>query len=834
MTNENRNGRPVASVRGGVALAIGIASLTTVHAQQTPDPSSSSSIRLEEVTVTATRKEESLSKVPISVSVLTQEAMQDKGIKDIRDVVRFTPGVTVDLTGTNNIAIRGISSTGGAGTTGIYIDDVPMQVRNFGGTADSLVKIFDLDRIEVLRGPQGTLFGAGSEGGTVRYITTQPSLTESSLSARAESSFTQGGSLNYEVGVGGGAPLIDGKLGVRGSVWYRRDGGWIDRLDPLSLQKVAGDENRDETVAAHLSAVWRPTDTLKIAPSIFYQDRDRNAPTSFWPILSDPDSDRYVNADPTSRTQPDRFYLPSLNIEQDFGPVRLISTTSYLDRKSISGGDSTLFALSLFQSYVVQFGANTSVVPLIDGNGYHIPPDLVNDYQATTTGRNTQRNFTQELRLQSTDPDARLTWTAGVFFTDNRQVSDSAIFEPGVDPLFMTLFGGPFWAVFSQFPDQVIPSNPDGTTILPDGNSYTDRLETRDKQIAGFGEANVKLTNELKLTLGVRAGKSEVHLDEVSGGAQPNGGFTNASKQSEKPVTPKVGLAYQMNRDNLFYTTFAKGFRPGGGNPDVPFISCQPDFDAFGIPGAPRSYNADTVKSFEVGSKNNFSDRVRLAASAFYIEWEDIQQLVTPPSCGIAWTQNMGKAVSKGFDLQADVAVTEALKLELAVGYTDARYTESAFVGAAIEGVLPVVSDGNAVTDANGLPIVPWTVALGADYRFNAFSFPSFVRLDYQYSGSEKYNPAALDQGTLQYGFGAATYYQALRSWRFATLRAGMTRDNWSTSLFVDNLLNTNTTLTSRHSTPTFAGDGSLVASPLFQDFTFRPRTFGISATYRF
>ena len=137
---------------------------------------------LQEIVVTATRHEESLSKVPISVTALTQEAMDIRGIKDFQDVARFTPGVNIDNSGTNNISIRGIASTGGAGTTGIYIDDTPIQMRALAFNPDeALPKSFDIDRVEVLRGPQGTLFGAGSEGGTVRYITTQPSLDQDQL-----------------------------------------------------------------------------------------------------------------------------------------------------------------------------------------------------------------------------------------------------------------------------------------------------------------------------------------------------------------------------------------------------------------------------------------------------------------------------------------------------------------------------------------------------------------------------------------------------------------------------------------------------------------------------
>src|SRR3981189_30753 len=157
---------------------------------------------LQEVVVTATRHEESLSKVPISVTALTQESSDRLGIKDFQDVARFTPGVTIDNSGTNAISIRGISSSGGAGTTGIYLDDTPIQMRALGfNPDDTLPKTFDLDRVEVLRGPQGTLFGAGSEGGTVRYVMTQPSVTKESTYARSEVSITRGGEPSYEAGI---------------------------------------------------------------------------------------------------------------------------------------------------------------------------------------------------------------------------------------------------------------------------------------------------------------------------------------------------------------------------------------------------------------------------------------------------------------------------------------------------------------------------------------------------------------------------------------------------------------------------------------------------------
>src|SRR6202051_2051310 len=229
---------------------------------------------LAEITVTATRHEESLSKVPISISAFTQESLDQKGIKDFTDIARFTPGVTIDSAGTDAISIRGIASSSGAGTTGIYIDDTPIQIRALGfGPDDTLPKTFDLDRVEVLRGPQGTLFGAGSEGGTVRYILAQPSLYNSSTYVRSEGADTKRGAPSYELGIAHGAPIIDGTLGYRASVWYREDGGWIDRADPYTNQTLQRNANHAQNWVARLAGIWQPIDALSVTSSFIYQER---------------------------------------------------------------------------------------------------------------------------------------------------------------------------------------------------------------------------------------------------------------------------------------------------------------------------------------------------------------------------------------------------------------------------------------------------------------------------------------------------------------------------------------------------------------------------------
>jgi iron complex outermembrane recepter protein len=788
---------------------------------------------LEEIVVTATRREESISRVPISITAINQEMLDQKGIKDFADVARYTPGVAFDTSQTNQISIRGISSSGGSGTTGIYIDDVPIQVRSLGfNSDDALVKLFDLDRVEVLRGPQGTLFGAGSEGGTVRYITTQPSLTKSSINAKVETSYTEGGSPSYETGVAGGMPVIDGVFGVRFSAWFRHDGGWIDRVDPTTLDVVDKNANYAGTSALRLAGLWKPNDAISVTPSIIYQNQQRNDVTIYWPEYSNPSENRYVSANPTGRPEPDVFYLPSLNIQADIGPVKLISTTSYFHRDEISGYDGTLYNLGYYQTL------GTVDFPLLDGSGVHLPPGLT-DYRAPASVTNQQRNFTQEFRLQSTDPTARVSWTAGVFYSLDRQFSLEEIHDPMADAFFNQELGEP---IAAAFPGAAF--NPDGSSYLPMGDSYFNRLLSHDRQVAGFGELNFSLTDTLKLTAGARVSKTSYNIESLSDGPQNSGPRPGTQSNSETPVTPKAGIEWQVDPNNLYYFTYAKGFRSGGGNPSIPYdptyqnpnIGCTQDFLNYGIKQAPATYKSDSVQSFEVGAKNNIDNRIRLASSVYYIKWNNIQGNVVPPICQIQWTDNLGDAVSKGFDLQADFQLTAGLSVESSFGYTDARYTKSAYpTGAAITPDLkPIVEAGDAVAGPNGIgtgySIPPYSATVGVQYKFQTFSYESFVRGDYEYLAGDKWLHASQDPRTSSYDpTGLPTPRQA-----FASLRAGTNFGDWGVNLFVDNLTDSHTILNYNHQTNSYDPDtGALLASPAYRFITYRPRTFGISVTFR-
>ena len=812
-------------LRAGAVLAAVVSLNGAAALAADPPPAEEATGPLQEITVTATRHEESLSKVPLSITALTQEAMDIRGIKDFQEVARFTPGVNIDNSGTNNIAIRGIASSGGSGTTGIYIDDTPIQIRALAfNPDDALPTAFDMDRIEVLRGPQGTLFGAGSEGGTVRYITTQPSLTTNSFNSREEVSFTQGGAPSYEGGIAAGGPLIDGTLGARLTVWYRRDGGYIDRIDPTTLALQDKNTNFDETVLYRLAAVWAPNDQWSVTPSIYYQDRYRNDVEAYWPLYSNPSNNQFVSADPTQRSDPDRFYLAAVKVEGNLGFAKLISNTSYYHRKEETGYDGTLYNLGFYQSgvFLNDDGSSASTpYPLLDGTGLHLPDGLTN-YRSPASINNGQENITQEIRLQSNDPSSALFWTGGLFFSTNRQTYLEQIHDPLLDQLSLAATGQPasFWFV-----------DPDGNPVGYDprfpNDSYFLQTRAKDQQVAVFGEATYSFTDQYKLTLGARYSKLKYSFDTLTGGPQlflPT--QSGSGDKNENAFTPKVSFSYQHDPRNLYYFTYAKGFRPGGANNPVPYAACSDDFASFGIPGAPATYSSDTVNSFEVGAKNNFDNRIKISSSIYYIRWNNIQQTVVPPICQISFIANLGQAVAKGADIQAEFALTDNFTAELAAGYTNARYTRDSVLGA---GTQPVVSAGDAIagqsgSGQNGQPSAPYTLTLGLQYRFQLFNHESFVRIDDEFEARSKWPTATQDPNTLQ--FDSANY--TLSSTNFASARAGMTFGGWQASLFVDNLTDTHTVTGYEWSID--PGDGN---SRLERQFTFRPRTIGITVTYR-
>jgi outer membrane receptor protein involved in Fe transport len=788
---------------------------------------------LQEVVVTATRHEESLSKVPISVTALTQESMDQLGIKDFQDVARFTPGVTIDNSGTNAISIRGISSSGGAGTTGIYIDDTPIQMRSVGfNPDDTLPKTFDLQRIEVLRGPQGTLFGAGAEGGAVRYILTQPSVTTADTYVRSELSYTQYGQPSAEFGIARGQPIVDGTFGVRASIWYRYDGGWIDRVDPTTAAVVNHNINYSNSIMARLAAVWQPASSLTITPSVLYQRQDKHDESTYWPAYSNPGEGQFNTATPERIGGPDDYYLPALKIQWDLGKSQIISNTAYFHRKQLTAYQGTVYDLSYWQTIPASLGlAPGPWFPLLDATGIHLPAAL----QGTQTPNimtNTQQSYTQELRWQSSNPTSKWTWTAGIFWQLAKEGSVEELRSTNVDNVFSYLFGfSPtdfYGGTFYSCPtNAAYPS-------IPACDIYYNNNTTFDRQIAAFGELSYAFTDWMRLTVGERIARTSFSLNHYADGYENYGPGPAQASQKETPNTPKATLSFQVNPQDLFYASYAKGFRVGGGNAPLPDY-CIQDLAAAGYPnGAPLTYKSDSTQNYEIGSKNSFGSWLKIATSVYYIKWNNIQQsLYVAGNCGLQFTDNLGTAVAKGFDLQAQMQFGP-VHLDLATGYTSARFTKDAPNGCQTQ-VLPVAevpclaSNGDAISGQEGINYAPgasppWTVALGAEYAFKLGQRDAFVRADWEYQSRNNWLAAVQDphnDGTYFLG-----YSYTLPSTSFTSVRAGVSFGEWQLAAFCDNLFDSYTV--NNYS----LGQTDGTYTPQQNAWTFRPRTVGLTFTW--
>ena len=796
---------------------------------------------LQEVLVTATRREESLSKIPVSVTALTQSDMDDKGIKDFLDVARFTPGVSIDNSATNAISIRGISSSGGAGTTGIYIDDTPIQMRSVGfNPDDTLPKTFDLERVEILRGPQGTLFGAGSEGGAVRYILTQPSVSSSSSYMRSELSYTQYGEPNEEFGIAHGAPLVDGTLGFRASAWYREDGGWINRVDPTSDTVIDRNINRSGTFVGRLAAVWQPASSVTVTPSILYQHQKKDADSTYWPAYSNPSAGQFNTATPERIPNDDEYYLAALKGQLDLNSSQLIATASYFHRKQSTAYQGTVYDLSYYQTVGNYFGVGCEAAsipgtcpwfPLIDGSGIHLPAGFAG-YNTPNVMTNTQQSYTGEVRWQSANDSSKLRWTIGAFWQLAKEGSIEELKDTQIIPFMQYLYGidptdpayfGPYYSC---------PSNANYTAI-PACDIYYNANTTFDRQIAGYGELSYAFTDWFRLTLGERVAHTEFTMTHYSDGLENFGPSPATAAESETPNTPKVTFAFQVDPNDLYYATYAKGFRVGGGNAPLPDY-CDADLAAAGYPvppGAPPTYKSDSTQSYEIGSKNLFGQVLRIATSVYYIKWNNIQQSVyVAGACGLQFTDNLGTAVAWGGDLQAELALGP-VNIDLATGYTSARYTHDSPPGCQTAPLFVPCksSDGDAISGQAAIDYAPglnspFTVALGIEYGFTLGQHSAFVRADWEYESRNPW-PSTLQNSNDTAQYNPFTY--TLQPTSFTSLRAGVNVGDWQIAAFIDNLFDS-------HTVTNYAlGQPGGAATVQENDYTYRPRTFGITATWK-
>ena len=883
-----------------------------------------SDVTLDEVVVTANRLgETAISRVPMSIVAQTQKSLDELGIKTSQDLQRIVPSLRVGFNGGNGppISIRGIQGNN-ASTTGVYLDESPLQARTLGGLVTGggtfLPLLFDLERIEVLKGPQGTLYGSSSEGGTIRYITPEPGLTEYTSYARAEFNSIQDGDVGGELGVAVGGPIIDEKLGFRVSVWGRRIGGWVDHVDWRTGNTVDKDTNSQDQKAFKSALRWRATDNLTFTPSYYYawdrkNDLDtvyndlpqyttpsigtlltNNAPAGAPSTANTPISPtgsltglpltqrgmlpagytpsnpiacpvtgklqcyrnvpgyvgqtvfihpgytygplnvgRYTsfsNTDvglayggeilPAVAPRTSRISLGSLTADFDTDAVQIKSITSWMRDAGAGNGDLTL-----------QEPQNTTVTVSGGYNPFAQSPfifDLDTPYSSAYFYTARRKALTQEVRVSSAPGDRRLSWIAGAYYQNANTVSHNEATQDRT-ALQLALLGHTQLGISPLHSAAEIASNLQTAT----------NQQIHERRAAVFGEANFNFTDSLKLTAGIRWSEETLRFSQYTYGllvaapftGNPNGapntpGVPVTGEVTERPVTPKVTLSWQATDDNLVYATAASGFRPGGVQSQAT-AQCATDLAQLNITTTPASYGSDKVWSYELGSKTrSFDRRLSLSGSLFRINWDKPQTPYLLPTCVFSYIQNIGKAISQGFDAQADFRVTPNLTFNSSVGYTDAHYTETVQTVPNAQGVRSTLVF--AGQDFVGIP--HWQGTFGARYTFDVLDHSSYVTGNIQYTGKI---PNATPAGTS--GYAPDAYFAPSTS--YVTARVGMLFGDVDVSLFADNLTNqdalTPNTLTGRATCRNT--DCSTFASfyNVTNGVTFRPRMFGITAVYR-
>ncbi|MFM2085372.1 MAG: hypothetical protein RLZZ237_241 [Pseudomonadota bacterium] len=626
-------------------LSAGVIASAQAQQQSTPDTGSDT---IEQVNVTATRSAGAVDvqKVPAAITVLQPESLAKFGLGNLVDIASAVPAMSVQSQGPgiNNITMRGLVVRGivpseiqDASLVAVYVDDMPVTLKS--GNPD--LKVLDLERIEVLQGPQGTLFGAGAMAGAVRQITQKPDTNDLFGSIEAVGSRTSGfGGNNHNLRGMVNIPLKDDVLGLRLTGYTGNDSGYIkNALTGSTTNAVSTNQgraalrlkaSRDLTVDASITA-----SNVKAGLNDAYADL---APFTTIALLP--------------QSSNDNLQLYNLAVNYDFGRVQLVSSTSYLHRDT-------------FYQQSAQYPATAFVF------GGQLPL-MAAAYQIG----NKVTDFAQEFRFNSKDAGP-FKWTAGAFLeSGKRNVVQN---EPtiGFDARF---------AATRNFPGYNSQTNE--LALTPD-NFFSGLQNTKSRQVALFAEGTYTVWDKLDLTAGLRLFRGTQDFDlRFSGlfgnlvGATPTTvGIpeTSASSATSQGANPRFAAAYRVDPDHMVYASAGKGFRYGGNNQPVPFNFC-------GV-HAPSTFAPDSLWNYELGSKNTLLDRrMTFNVSVYRIDWSDVQVFNKLP-CTYYYTLNAGKIRSQGVEVETAFKLSRHATFGLSASYNDAYAKETVVTGIAAQNI---------------------------------------------------------------------------------------------------------------------------------------------------
>ena len=762
------------------------------------------------IIVTATKRASTVQDVPFSINAQTQEDIQRANASTIEDISRNVAGLAVQNLGPgqSQVSIRGVSAgqivrdqPGVKEQVGVYLDESVISLSLFTPDLD----LFDLNRVETLRGPQGTLFGSGSVGGTLRYITNQPKLgkteglVEANINHVAEGDF--GGHLKGAINV----PLGD-TAAVRAVGYYTKYAGFIDAIGPAGGKNI----NDGTRYGGRISLLWQPVEELKITPRIVYQkieadgfNREERYNLYFNEFTS-PGSFR----GPGKRSQylllrekfKDETTIADLTASYDFGPVELTSITSYINRDILVSRDASALTGSV---------AVTSLP--VDLDIVLLPSNL----RDTTD----LKSWTQELRLASTG-SGPFQWLIGGFYSDVDRVYTQRLPTPGYDAI-----------IDAPPPVGLGPGTSVGASngFGPD-SPYNADLPYDIKQKAVFGEASYDF-GQFKVTAGGRYYDFEEVRDFRNGGLFAPGFTSTGDKTSSNGFSPRVIATWEPSRNLSVNVQAAKGFRLGGINDPLNIPLCSPEDKVIFGPLQSDSYDDETLWNYEAGVK--YQKRgVTINAALFHTRIKDLQVTVDAGGCSSRIVLNADKAHTTGAELEMAVNPYEGLELSFAGSYVSSEFDST------VDN--PDLADRTGIRDGNRLPSVPrlqfaaaatYTHELNdsADWYWNA----SFQHVGGRYTQpgdqeafNETFNFVFFDPNTGAAGTSTQNVGSLkLPSYQLINLSAGIQWDNgMEVAAYVNNLFDENPLLSFDRERGGRARQGFNIGQPRTIGLTFRKK----------
>ena len=813
-------------------VAMSASGLNAVSAQEVDDEEEVSV--QETVIVTATRRAEGIQDIPLNIAAVGSDQIEQQGFGDISELASYVPGLNVSDQGGrdgNRIVVRGLNAEpvqaafgqpDGGGTVATYVGEIPLYVD---------LRLNDLQRVEVLLGPQGTLYGAGTMGGAIRYIPNKPEFDGLTFDVRTDIySYSEGDGISSDTGFTLNIPVSD-QFAIRGSIDYLNDDGFIDYpfvvqeigvsepdpdfSDPAALAanfNPADDVNTEETLSGRIAARWQPIDAVDATATYYFQNQEnggRNTSGRRGVLMTDDYSSAQRVLEPNERD----VELFALEVVADLGFAELTSATGYGEVTENGQRDQTDLLITLEYSY-----------------------EAFPTFTAFTFEDDKTESFSQEVRLVSTG-DHRYNWIVGAFYNENIYNGLSSEFVPN------------YLAFFNLTP------GPTGDLEY----FSADRQELEETAI--FGEFGFDFTDKWDITLGARFYDYTFQTGNVTefpfvpvlfggtlvdpvwtlGQNEANVALDPTTLQEEDGTLFKVNTSYTFDNGNLIYATFSQGYRLGGGNAGGPCPPFDPNSGqglcllAAGQQFGPdpvndvrqldeRAYASDTVDNYEIGAKTTWFDGDLILNGSFYfIEWTDPQLSATSVNAGTSITVNAGAAETMGVDLSGSWQVNDNFNIRGSFSYVDAQLTED--VPDLVTTISPPGFGTVFEAGQNGdrLPGSPETQFS----FFGSYTVPLDNGNEVLIDGGYAWQGDVLDEA------GARGDSLTLPSFGRASVAVGYHTDTWSATAYVDNLFD-ELAETSVAANALFNQTISGANVRSFRTNVLPPRTIGVRLNYNF